>query len=446
MIALRNTHFRPGGNDCRGVRRAVCINEPRYVGLSGINSVTALSSPFAKRFGSNVGCTNGKKVFGKLALGTGKACSSVVKFNAACCPNRFNAFEGLQSNGFNVRVKKVAHDGRAVGAAAGGKSTAACVNGVSSVFVSSTVWCASAHDAAACNAPSKASKQGGFSVRSWLACANGSLGTVKHFLSNDWWVRRWVCVRANRQFTKVNTVAENVAGTSDGYAKLCSKFSHWFTSYGVFESFLERFGFFVGHQASRVWVFVVAVGNDCALPYASFCRGCALRVKTFAVKVKFVFGYCGKHGACEAAGGGAGVNVFGYGNDLAAGGFNSIPELQQVRNGSRCARQVRDDKAAVFAAFNAFNGFAKDWSVAVTAAGVKLGRKDNYLLVSVASPSFDCGCLVVGGSKTVSIAAPHMTYTNVTNPRLCHCKHDTGLTSAVNYQSSLAPNKGRARV
>ena len=446
MIALRDIQARPAFNDRCGVGRTVGTNQPRYFVARGFDGFAALAGTFSKCFGSNVGCTDGKQVFAKFSFGDAQLLSSVIKFNGARCSNGLHVFEGLQGNRFNVRVKQVAHDCCSVVASTRGKSTSARVHGVTLASASSAVRCASAHDASAARASADTGKQGGFVVDAGLACSHWSLRACKYVFGNDRWVRAGVGVFANGQFAKVNTVAENVAGAVCRYAKLHAKLGHWFASDRVVERDAKFGGLLVGNEAPRVGVFVVAVGNDCALPDATFGRGCALRVKAFTMKVKFVFGYRGKHCACEAASRRTGVNVLRNGDDLAASGFDAVPELEQVRYRSRGARQVCNNESAVQAVFDSFDGFGKDWPVAVAATGIEFGREDRDVLVSVARPSFNGGCLIVGGTEAVSVAAPYMTDSNVTNPGFIHPENCTGLTTAVNYQPSLAPNKGRARV
>lgn len=383
--------------------------------LCFVDALASDGGSLSERFGPEVSCAHGGEVRGEFGFGADQFVSGLFDGGVVRCGFRGDGLEFVEDDLVDVGVNNGREDAGGGGTHPGAVLPRTDVVGVGLAVVLDGASC---HDVTAALATDQAREH-----RSLLVSVRRSgatrlaLSGVPYLLGNERRVSGGVGVLPDGQLPEIHAVLEEVAGALVTHPEVRGDLNDGVAVCGPLERGLDALGVLVGGELAGVGVAAVPERGLASLPDAAFGCGRSEVLEPFAVKVKFVFGDGGEHGAGEASRGRGGVDVLADGDDLAPGGFDAVPQLKEVADAARCSAEVRDDQAAVLTGFDGFDGFGEDGAGVVAAAGVQLGGEHHDRLAAGFGPRLDAGFLVFGASEAVAAALADVRDADVAAPR-----------------------------
>lgn len=391
-----------------------------FKGLAGlIDGLPAKRCAFVETVGPDVGCANGFKVGGQFGFGVDEGFAGLVDGCRVGVWLRGNVAYGFE--------ERFLDDGFGLGEVRGGWLVALPGRVPLPAAVVDVLPLPAGrfdHYVAATGAPDDpGEKRNGF-VGSAFGGAVALLGGLPLGFGDDGGVRFGVYVLPDAKFAQVDAVSQEVSKAAGGHLEPVADYGCGGSVSEVSECFFDEFRVTAGGEASGFGVAGVALRGLPSLPDPALGCGRPEFFEPFAVKIQLVFSDRGKHCSREAACGGAGVDVFVDGDDLAPGFFDAVPRFKKMLDAARSSAQVRDDQAPVAAFFDALDCFVEDWAACVPAAAVKFGDEHFDGFVSGFGPRLYGGGLVFRAAEAIPAAFSDERDSDVTSPGL-HPGEDT---------------------
>ena len=437
---MLDRQVRPALNQAAADGAGAGAEQPRQLQAGLVDRFAPDTSAGGKRLAANISGADSANKLGELTLSGQEASARSFQVDARAGSTSRHARHFSQGKRLDQFINEMRHDCRRLRAAASGEPTATDVRQVTLTLPTARNPRA-CHDVTAGRAARNSSEQHRLEVATRRTLdAHRTLSGQEFVNGHERRMSGLVDIRADAQLAKINTIRQDMPSAARCEAEQVGNRNDGRVAGGHLERLADQGSSSARDQAPRFRIALVANRTGTALPNAARRCGRAQVLEAVPMQIKLVLGDGGQHCASEATGRRARVDVFSDRDDLAAGSFNAVPQLEQMRNRPRSARQVRNDKPAEITALNSSDRLSEHRTVPIAAAGVQLSGQDDHLVAARLSPTTDRRLLVFRRPEALAAATADMTNAHVPNPDRAHAGYhtDTGQTALIALQAPIA--------